>query len=70
MLKVNWPDLANGSSAFVKTSCDHFRRQTRTLKTTVRHYLCGLLQAEIKNMEQMEEVIPEAAHQALPAHAE
>jgi SRSO17 transposase len=31
----------------------------------VNHYLRGLLQAEIKNMERMEEVIPEADHQAL-----
>ncbi len=43
----------------------HFRRQTRTVETTVQHYLRGLLQAETKNMERMEEVIPEADHQAL-----
>ena len=43
----------------------HFRRRTRTVETTVKHYLRGLLQAESKNMERMEEVVPEANHQAL-----
>ena len=43
----------------------HFRRRTRTVETAVNHYLRGLLQAEIKNMERMEEVVPEADHQAL-----
>src|SRR5512144_3352462 len=43
----------------------HFRRRTRTVETTVKHYLRGLLQAETKNMERMEEVVPEANHQAL-----
>jgi SRSO17 transposase len=31
----------------------------------VKHYLRGLLQAETKNMERMEEVVPEADHHAL-----
>ena len=31
----------------------------------MNHSLRGLLQAEIKNMERMEEVVPEADHQAL-----
>jgi len=43
----------------------HFRGQTRTVETPVRHYLRGLLQAETKNMERMEEVVPDADHQAL-----
>jgi SRSO17 transposase len=43
----------------------HFRRQTRTVGTAVQHYLRGLLQAESKTMERMEEVIPDADHQAL-----
>ena len=42
-----------------------FRRGTRTVETAARHYVRGLLQAETKNMERMEEVIPEADHQAL-----
>jgi len=44
----------------------YFRRQTRTVETTVQHDLRGLLQAETKKMERMEEVLPEADHQALP----
>ncbi len=43
----------------------HFRRQIRTVETSVRHYLRGLLQAETRNMERMEEVVPDADHQAL-----
>ncbi|MFO1431745.1 MAG: IS701 family transposase [Candidatus Competibacteraceae bacterium] len=43
----------------------HFRRRTRTVETTVNHYLRGLLQAKTKNRERMEEVVPEADHQAL-----
>ena len=43
----------------------HFRSRTRTVETTVKHYLRGLFQAETKNRERMEEVVPEADHQAL-----
>src|SRR5512144_2152205 len=43
----------------------HFRRRTRTVETPVKQYLRGLLQAETKNRERMEEVVPEANHQAL-----
>jgi SRSO17 transposase len=42
-----------------------FRRRTRAVETSVRHHVQGLLQAETKNMERMEEVISEADHQAL-----
>lgn len=42
----------------------HFRSRTRTVETPVRHYLRGLLQAESKNLERMEEVVPEADYQA------
>jgi SRSO17 transposase len=51
--------------SFCERFGSHFRSQTRTVETPVKHYLRGLLQAEIKNMERMEEVIPEADHQAL-----
>jgi SRSO17 transposase len=43
----------------------HFRQRTRTVETSVQHYVRGLLQAETKNMERMEEAIPEADPQAL-----
>jgi len=43
----------------------HFRQRTRTVETSFRHYVRGLLQAETKNRERMEEAIPEADHQAL-----
>ena len=44
----------------------HFRQRTRTVETSARHYVRGLLQAETKNMERMEEAIPDADPQALP----
>ena len=60
--------LARIGQRFVSL-CDrfghHFRQRTRTVQTTVKQYLRGLLQAETKNMERMEEVVPEANHQAL-----
>lgn len=43
----------------------HFRQRTRTVESSVRHYVRGLLQADTKNMERMEEAIPDADHQAL-----
>lgn len=43
----------------------HFRRRTRTVEASARHYVRGLLQAEPKNMERMEEGIPDTDHQAL-----
>jgi SRSO17 transposase len=43
----------------------HFRRQTRTVETTVQHSLRGRLQAETKHMERMEEGVPNADHPAL-----
>ena len=50
---------------FCERCSGHFRRRTRTVEASARHYVRGLLQAETKNMERMEEVIPEADHQAL-----
>ena len=43
----------------------HFRQRTRTVETSARHDVRGLLQAETKNRERMEEAIPEADHPAL-----
>ena len=43
----------------------HFRQRTRTVETAAQQYVQGLLQAETKNMERMEEVVPEADQQAL-----
>ena len=43
----------------------HFRQRTRTVEKSVQHYVRGLLQAEAKNMERMEEGVPDADQQAL-----
>ena len=51
--------------SFCERFGSHFRSRTRTVATPVKPYLRGLLQVETKNMERLEEVVPEAAHQAL-----
>ena len=43
----------------------HFGSQTRTVEAAASGYLKGLIQAERKNMERMEEVVPEVNEQAL-----
>ena len=43
----------------------HFRRRTRTVETAVQHDVRGLLPAETKNREWMEEAIPDAHDQTL-----
>lgn len=43
----------------------HFRQRTRTVETAAQQYGQGLIQTETKNMERMEEVVPEADHQVL-----
>ena len=43
----------------------HFRQRTRTVETAAQQYVQGLSQAETKNMERMEEVVPDADHQGL-----
>jgi len=51
--------------AFCDRFGGHFRQRTRTVATAAQQYVQGLIQAETKNMERMEEVVPEADHQAL-----
>ncbi|MCB1770475.1 MAG: hypothetical protein KDJ31_12375 [Candidatus Competibacteraceae bacterium] len=48
----------------------HFRQRTRTVETAAQQYVQGLIQAETKNMERMEEVVPDADHQVLQHIAE
>ena len=61
--------LLAGSGQRFLTFCDrfgdHFRQRTRTVETSARHDGRGLLQAKTKNMERMEEAMPEADHHAL-----
>jgi len=42
-----------------------FSQSNANGRNPVKHYLRGLLQADSKNMERMEEVVPEGNHQAL-----
>jgi SRSO17 transposase len=43
----------------------HFRRWTRSRAAQARQYLQGLMQAPRKNMERMEEVVPDCDYQSL-----
>jgi len=43
----------------------HFRRWTRSMAAQAQQYLQGLMQASRKNMERMEEVVPECEYQSL-----
>jgi SRSO17 transposase len=43
----------------------HFQSVTRNVADAARDYLCGLFQAPKKNMERMEEVVPDADEQQL-----
>jgi SRSO17 transposase len=44
---------------------EHFERRTRSVFSQSQHYLQGLMQASRKNMERMEEVVPESDYQSL-----
>jgi SRSO17 transposase len=43
----------------------HFRRWTRSVGGQARQYLQGLMQAQRKNLERMEEVVPDCNYQSL-----
>jgi SRSO17 transposase len=43
----------------------HFRRWTRSVAAQAQQYLQGLMQARRKNMERMEEVVPDCDYQSL-----
>ena len=43
----------------------HFRRWTRSVAVQAQQYLQGLMQARRKNMERMEEVVPDCDYQSL-----
>ena len=42
-----------------------FITRTRDNRETASHYLCGLLQGEKRNLERMEEAVPESNYQGL-----
>ncbi|GEM_PF-5717785 len=44
----------------------HFRQQIRTVETAAQPSVRGLIPAETKNRERLEQGAPEADHQALP----
>jgi SRSO17 transposase len=50
---------------FAKRFGKHFRRWTRSVAPQAWQYLQGLMQARRKNMERMEEVVPDCDYQSL-----
>lgn len=50
---------------FAKHFETHFRRWTRSVATQAQQYMQGLMQASRKNMERMEEVVPDCDYQSL-----
>lgn len=56
---------ANKFYDFVGSYAEHFVFSSRTVEKQARDYLCGLIQAERKNMERMAEVVPNSDDQAL-----
>src|SRR5881397_895627 len=50
---------------FSKRFETHFRRWTRSVVAQAQQYLQGLMQAHRKNMERMEEVVPDCEYQSL-----
>ncbi|MCP4349595.1 MAG: IS701 family transposase [Desulfobacterales bacterium] len=57
--------LAHDFVHFISRYNDHFTTKTRSVVTQAKQYLCGLVQAEKKNMERMEEVVPGSDGQSL-----
>jgi len=51
--------------AFCERYAEHFQLKTREIGPQAQQYLCGLMQANRKNMERMAEVVPESDEQAL-----
>lgn len=51
--------------SFSKRFGKHFRRGTRSVALQSQMYLQGLMQATRKNMERMEEVVPDCSYQSL-----
>jgi SRSO17 transposase len=51
--------------AFTERFTAHFQRWTRSVAPQARQYLQGLMQASRKNMERMEEVVPNSEYQSL-----
>ena len=51
--------------AFCERYAEHFQLRTHQIGPQAQQYLCGLMQAERKNMERMAEVVPESDDQAL-----
>jgi len=57
--------MGNRFQQFDKRYRTRFRRRTRSVASQAWQYLRGLMQARRKNMERMEEVVPECDYQSL-----
>ncbi len=57
--------MGNRFVSFCGNYAEHFQFQTRDVGTQCQQYLCGLMQANRKNMERMAEVVPDSDEQSL-----
>jgi SRSO17 transposase len=57
--------MGNRLHQFAERFAAHFQRRTRSVLERSQQYLHGLMQAHRKNMERMEEVVPDCDYQAL-----
>ncbi len=57
--------LAEEFESFFNRFRSGFRKPGGSVEESVRHYLCGLLQSEKRNMERMVEVVPDSDYERL-----
>ncbi len=64
-VKVSVVDIAEQFVEFVDRYSNKFVTKTSSVAEQARQYLCGLMQANNKNMERMAEVVPDSDEQVL-----
>ncbi|MEA3282835.1 MAG: transposase [Euryarchaeota archaeon] len=56
--------IAEDFVLFIRRYSDYFTVSTRSVATQAEQYLCGLMQSDKRNMERMEEVVPDSNEQS------
>lgn len=64
-VKVSVVDIAEQFVKFIDRYSNKFVTRTSTVVVQAKQYLCGLMQANNKNMERMAEVVPDSDEQVL-----
>jgi SRSO17 transposase len=63
--KVSVVDIAEQFVEFIERYSNKFVTKTSSVAVQAKQYLCGLMQANNKNMERMAEVVPDSDEQVL-----